>query len=196
MNEFRILQEKLCDWHISYDDDSLKRLMLFRKIFFQWNAIHNLSAVRDERTFERYCVDCVYPLYFIRPFASMLDVGSGGGFPALVIGALCHHSRFYLVEPNKKKAAFLEIAALEMEIDCMVLKQRVQDVDGFYVDMICSRALYSLEFLLPLVERFEYATLLLYTGSNDMQNVTHNGFTHHTQGRLHYLYKERSCYDS
>lgn len=170
--------------------ESLERLAIFERAFFAWNATHNISAVRDSHTFERYCIDCAYPLCFVRPFASLLDVGSGGGFPALVLGALVPCARLCLVEPNKKKAAFLLTASQQMGLACTILRDKIENVQGESAELLCSRALCAPDVFLPLVAHIASRAILLYTGSQRLDNIAALGFRHQHYAKIHYLYKE------
>lgn len=180
----------MSDFGIACDGESIERLAIFRRAFFAWNATHNISAVRDSRTFERYCIDCAYPLRFVRPFASLLDVGSGGGFPALVLGALVPAARLCLVEPNKKKAAFLLIASQQMGLHCTILRKRIENIQGQSAELLCSRALCAPDVFLPLVAHICTRAILLYTGSQKLANSEITGFVHEHYETIHYLYKE------
>lgn len=162
--------------------------MIFQKLFFEWNATHNLSAVRTKEMFEQYCLDCAYPLSFVRPFSSLLDVGSGGGFPALVLGAFKPSVRLLLVEPNHKKAAFLKLAALEMGLDCVVLRERIENLHGIHTELLSSRALCAPKALMPLIAHIQYQTLLLYAGSKTAYASDEFVCKHYE--KLSYLYKE------
>lgn len=190
MSGFEHFYSAMCGFGIACDAASLERLAIFERAFFAWNATHNISAVRDSRTFERYCVDCAYPLCFVRPFASLLDVGSGGGFPALVLGALVPCVRLCLVEPNKKKAAFLLTASQQMGLSCTILRDRIENVRAQSAELLCSRALCAPDVFLPLVAHICTRAILLYTGSQRLENTATKGFVHQHYAKIHYLYKE------
>ncbi|MDE7448022.1 MAG: class I SAM-dependent methyltransferase [Helicobacter sp.] len=190
MSGFASFGRAMHGFGIACDSAALERLAIFERAFFAWNATHNISAVRDSHTFERYCVDCAYPLCFVRPFASLLDVGSGGGFPALVLGALVPSARLCLVEPNKKKAAFLLVAAQQMGLSCTILRDRIENVQAQSAELLCSRALCAPEIFLPLVAHICTRAILLYTGSQRLENAAAMGFAHARYAKIHYLYKE------
>ncbi|MDE7254564.1 MAG: class I SAM-dependent methyltransferase [Helicobacter sp.] len=190
MSSFSGFQRAMRGFGIACDSAALERLAIFERAFFAWNATHNISAVRDFGTFERYCVDCAYPLCFVRPFSSLLDVGSGGGFPALVLGALVPAARLCLVEPNKKKAAFLLSASQQMGLSCTILREKIENVQAQSAELLCSRALCAPEMFLPLVAHICARAILLYTGSQRLGNAAAMGFAHRHYAKIHYLYKE------
>jgi 16S rRNA (guanine527-N7)-methyltransferase len=92
-----------------------------------------------------------------------LDIGSGGGFPGLVIGALMadqHGAHISLVESNAKKCAFLRetsrLAGLPVNVTCGRIEQVLPGLRG-PIDVVSARALASLDQLLhmtaPLIAR-------------------------------------------
>ena len=92
-----------------------------------------------------------------------LDMGSGGGFPGLVVAAtLGPESQVHLVESNLKKAAFLREVARTLSARTVVHAQRAEDVLGQTVttaDVVSARA------LAPLVQLLGLAAPLLKTGA-------------------------------
>ena len=88
------------------------------------------------------------------PAHSLLDVGSGGGFPALPLAVLAKHRRPDLVltlcESIGKKTAFLREAAAAANLDVQVENRRVERLGGVF-DVVTARAVAALPKLLPLL---------------------------------------------
>jgi 16S rRNA (guanine(527)-N(7))-methyltransferase RsmG len=74
--------------------------------------------------------------------ARVIDVGSGGGLPALPLAILCPHLRIQLVEPIAKKAAFLRTAIRELKLGerMTVLGKRAETLVPADFDVAISRA--------------------------------------------------------
>ena len=71
-----------------------------------------------------------------------LDVGSGAGFPGLVLACAYPESAFTLLEPLKKRAGFLEVTALELGLGNVVVRnERLADLEHQDFDVAVSRAL-------------------------------------------------------
>lgn len=94
------------------------RLHRFLARLYEANQLFNLTAIRDPlQAWERHVLDAltlVGPLCSIEPGADrlrVLDLGSGGGVPGLVLAAVLPEVEFTLVEATGKKAAFLEETA-------------------------------------------------------------------------------------
>jgi 16S rRNA (guanine527-N7)-methyltransferase len=106
----------------------LERIERFAGALALWGRRINLTAVPDEPgELAFHIVDSLMPLMLTaRPDGpalrelfvagrSVLDLGSGAGFPGLVLAAGCE-ARFVLLESRRKRANFLEVAAAEMEL--------------------------------------------------------------------------------
>jgi len=107
-----------------------------------------------------------------------LDVGSGGGFPGLVLAILIKHcdgKRITLIESNGKKAAFLRMVAAKLHLPAHILNQRIEtsyDL-GVQPDIITARALAELPSLLRLIAPFlgEQTLALLQKGQGFTQEI-------------------------
>ena len=100
---------------------------------------------------------------------SLIDVGTGAGFPGLVIALLFVETKIncdiYLIESNKKKIKFLNAVIKSLNLRVTVINNRVENENGKY-DYIVSRAFAPLEKLLRLIENIydKNATLILFKG--------------------------------
>ena len=81
----------------------------------------------------------------------ILDVGSGAGFPGLVLAALCD-AELHLVESDQKKAVFLQTVIRETGIRAIVHNKRIESLPAIGADIVTARALASLERLLTLMQ--------------------------------------------
>ncbi|WP_437126255.1 16S rRNA (guanine(527)-N(7))-methyltransferase RsmG [Pelagibius litoralis] len=114
---------------------------------------------------------------------TILDLGSGGGFPGLVLSILgCGH--VHLVESDQRKAVFLREVARETGARATVHAVRVEALDLFPVDAVTCRAFAPLPKILDLSERFLRADCgkdrpigLFLKGRNVDQELTEAGKT-------------------
>ncbi len=83
--------------------------------------------------------------------AALCDVGSGAGFPGLVLAALCD-AELHLVESDQKKAVFLQTVIRETGIRAIVHNRRIESLPPIGADIVTARALASLDRLLELLE--------------------------------------------
>lgn len=81
----------------------------------------------------------------------ILDVGSGAGFPGLVLAALCD-AELHLVESDQKKAVFLQTVIRETGIRAIVHNRRIESLPPIGAGIVTARALASLDRLLDFLE--------------------------------------------
>jgi 16S rRNA (guanine527-N7)-methyltransferase len=97
-----------------------------------------------------------------------LDLGSGAGFPGLVL-AIMGAPEVHLVESNQKKAAFLREAARITAAPVVVHSRRIENLPPFPVDVITARALAKLDVLLQWACPFAHAeTVALFLKGQDV----------------------------
>ena len=118
------------------------QLELYAKTLLEWNTSHNLSGAHTMEDMLRQIVDSALPLRVIKPFSRCLDIGSGAGLPALVLGILRPESHFILCEPRKKRAAFLRIVGHKLGLrNLQVQATRIEHLAlSYQADLITSRA--------------------------------------------------------
>jgi len=153
---------------IKLDAEAGARLERFTQLLSEWNATHNLTGAKSLHEIEENLFDSLYPVSFVDPPESLLDVGTGAGFPGLVLAAVWPETETVLCEPLQKRSAFLRLAALEMGLDRVeVVRKRVEDLDHAPFGLISSRAVSDTALLLRLTEhlRDEQTRYLLYKGS-------------------------------
>ncbi len=127
----------------------------FAALVLKWNRQINLiSRASEADLWDRHIVDSVQLFDLAPPEARLwLDIGSGGGFPGLVVAILAHHLRpelrVCLVESDKRKAAFLLQAIRTLGLSASVRAERVETLPGdLQADVLSARALASLRELL------------------------------------------------
>ncbi len=140
--------------------DAEAALGRYLDLLLRWNERINLTAVRDpEGIVERHFVDSLAVLPHVPAAAtSLVDVGSGPGFPGAVVALARPDLAVTLVESNHKKCAFLETLRRELPLPkTRVLSQRIEDVlakPGFIpFDVAVSRATLDLPDWLALGSR-------------------------------------------
>lgn len=125
----------------------------------KWNTSINLvSRSSTDRIWERHILDSaqIFPLVPIRA-RTCLDIGSGAGFPGLVIAILARDRMpdlaVTLIESDRRKVAFLRHVVSQLGLSTTVIAQRIEDVPAIGADILTARALAPLVKLLHLAER-------------------------------------------
>jgi 16S rRNA (guanine(527)-N(7))-methyltransferase RsmG len=134
-----------------------EKLRAFVDLLLRWNRRINLvSAKSAEDVWRRHVSDSLQLLPLLPPGStSLLDIGSGAGFPGLVL-AMATGSEVSLVEADKRKAAFLADASARLGLTAVkVHAERIEDAALPKARLLTARA------LAPLPELLRYAHTLL-----------------------------------
>lgn len=138
----------------------IDRLLQFADLLLKWNRVYNLTALRrPEEVLTHHILDCaavVRPLRRVTGGAKarLLDVGSGGGLPGVVIAIACPEIAVECVDAVAKKAAFVQqVAAALVLPNLRGLQRRVEQLESADYDVISSRAFASLADFVQLSER-------------------------------------------
>ena len=112
--------EQVIDLLLPQGDKTLiiQRFNFIQEEYFKWNKKINLSSIRDEQGFwEKHIFDSLCLAGFIKSSEfsgfDILDIGSGGGFPGLVLASTLDNE-IILVDPIKKKTDFLNHVILRL----------------------------------------------------------------------------------
>jgi 16S rRNA (guanine527-N7)-methyltransferase len=127
------------------------KLRAFEALVRRWSAKINLVSRADlETLWSRHFQDSLALIPYIPENTThAIDLGSGAGFPGLVL-AIATDIPFTLIESDKRKAAFLTDAAREFSAPVKVLAQRIEDAKPAPAPLITARALAPLDKLLGL----------------------------------------------
>lgn len=135
---------------LDLDGAQLQQLLAYLDLLQKWNKVYNLTAVRDPaEMITHHLLDSLAAIPPLRRHTggkplSLLDVGSGGGLPGVVIAICCPEMRVDCVDTVAKKAAFIQQAAVQLKLpNLRGVHARVENLAGPY-DVICSRAFASL----------------------------------------------------
>jgi 16S rRNA (guanine527-N7)-methyltransferase len=123
-----------------------KKLINYLSLLLRWNARTNLTAVRDaDSILERHFVESIACAQFLPPgIATLLDYGSGAGFPGLPIAICRPEIVATLAESQNKKAAFLREAVRSTGVSARVHSDRAETLDEKF-DCVTLRAVDRME---------------------------------------------------
>jgi 16S rRNA (guanine527-N7)-methyltransferase len=133
-----------------------RQLLSYMALIQKWNKVYNLTALRQaQEILTHHLLDslsAVSPLLGhiaktkgdANAGIELLDVGSGGGLPGVVIAICCPNIRVTCVDTVSKKAAFVQQVAASLRLSNLRgVHARVESLTGPY-DVVCSRAFASL----------------------------------------------------
>lgn len=151
---------------VTVSRETADRLALYVDLLRKWNPSKNLvSPSTLDTIWGRHIADSLQLIPCAPRALTWVDLGSGGGLPALVVAAVLAErpgAQVHCVESKLGKAAFLQEAARQMRVPAKVWAKRIEDVVGrdlVRADVVSARALAALPDLLGL------ANPLLKTGA-------------------------------
>ena len=157
--------------HVSRE--TLARLKLYAEILEDWNSRQNLvSRASLTDLWRRHFWDSAQLAALVPKAArSLIDLGSGAGFPGLVLAELLRERpgfRVVLCEATAKKCRFLETVAQELRLGVEVRQGRIEDAEPEIFDVITARACAPLTRLFAYAQRFwsKKSVALLLKGQN------------------------------
>lgn len=185
-----LIKELLAENGIDVTNEQAKKLFKFCELLRSWNKTHSLTSMRKDEEFNDAILDSVYPLTFLNDFKSVLDIGSGAGFPAMPLAILKSNANFTLCEPLSKKYAFLQFAKLELELNNVTVKKnRVEELEGSEFEMISSRAVANSQVLIELSSPLlkTGGNWLFYKGERSAAEIEGKNVQIYTKNRRHYV---------
>ena len=127
-------------------EQELLKLLIAKS--FEFNQTHNIyKRQREAEVYNKDIVECLEINKHIKKGDKILDIGSGGGFPGLVIGITNPENNIDLIESNQKKCYFLKQAQHDLGLkNVYILNQRLKKNNtlGHY-DLITARAFATIE---------------------------------------------------
>lgn len=140
--------------------ETAERLRTFEVLVRTWTGKINLVSKGDvAMLWDRHIADSMAVAAMLRVTdRTVVDLGSGAGFPGLVIAVVRPDIEVTLIESDARKASFLRAARRELDLSCNVVNARIEEVDGVRADVVSARALAPLPDLLGLVAHHIAAT--------------------------------------
>jgi 16S rRNA (guanine527-N7)-methyltransferase len=112
-------------------------------LLVKWNRRINLTSILEpDRAARLHYAEAVFGSQLLGDARAALDIGSGAGFPAIPIAVMRPDLQLTALEPNRKKAIFLEEVKLELGLaNFSVARARIQEFDSSGYDLLICRAL-------------------------------------------------------
>ena len=162
------LKKLLEENQLQFDDKFYEDCDVFVKLLQQWGVVHNLSGRLTRGDIEENILDSLYPLSFIGKYESFADIGTGAGYPGLILAMALRDVKSYLIEPRIKRVSFLNFVKATLKLDNLtVICNRVEKVEDLQVDLITSRAVTNTSLLLDITKNIKKSnsSYLFYKGS-------------------------------
>ena len=153
-------------------------LKVFIELVEKWNPVINLiskSSISD--IWHRHLEDSAQIISLARLGAYWIDIGSGGGFPGIVVAIILRETApetcVVLVESDSRKATFLRQAVVILGLNCKIHNARIESLDLPRAATVSARALAPLPKLLEFTERLveEGGVCLLMKGQSYQEEL-------------------------
>ena len=155
---------KACnELNISLDDKTLSNLNIYKEYLQEYNAHTNLTTItEDEDIYLKHFYDSltIVKAIDLNTVSSLIDVGTGAGFPGMVLKIVFPHLNVTLIDSNNKKTTFLSNLKDKLQLDNLnIINERSEDYAHKHIDeydVVTSRAVANLrvltELCLPMVK--------------------------------------------
>jgi 16S rRNA (guanine527-N7)-methyltransferase len=168
------LAELIQKSNLTLPDDFMTKAEQYKTLLEKWNKIHNLTGAKTSDQVDRFILDAVLPVQFLPPVQHAMDIGTGAGFPGMILAFALPQTQFTLVEPLSKRASFLQFVKADLGLENVEVKAlRAEQLEAKPYDLITSRAVTDTEMLLKLSAPFcaQGSLLLFYKGEKVYDEV-------------------------
>lgn len=162
---FEEIYQKCADFGVNIDKETDERLRIYAKALIEWNEKINLTAITEPtEVVYKHFYDCILFLknIEIKEGARIVDVGTGAGFPGMVLKIVRPDIQLTLLDSLNKRLVFLEDVLKRVGLDAELLHSRAEETgsnkeyrESF--DIATARAVAPMnvlcEYCLPLVKK-------------------------------------------
>ena len=172
----------------------MEQFKKYTQLLLRYNKIHRLSGSKNSADVQANIEDSLYPANFIdfSQIKNVVDIGTGAGFPGMILAIAYPNVHFTLVEPLMKRTAFLHLVKSTYDLKNVKIEQaRIEDIEPFDADLITSRAVAKTSFLLKLAENFisQDTRFLFYKGEGVFDEIDESmEYEIIPRGKRNYLY--------
>jgi 16S rRNA (guanine527-N7)-methyltransferase len=187
MKEFKTLLLKglqakcLKDLNINVSERQAQLMNLHAKELMLWNKKINLTAIKEPvQVVEKHFIDCLAASSFIKNEKSIIDMGSGGGFPGIPLKIMKPDLKIVLMDSSRKKINFLKHVIRLLDLKSIeAVHTRVQDLHENILyknkfDAVFSRAFTELSNFVDLASPFlnKKGTIYAMKGKHAKKEIT------------------------
>lgn len=143
-----VLIKGLKELSLPFAPAQIRAFMTYLSELKKWNKAYNLTSLKtDEDIIIKHFFDS---LLYLRALpegeVTVMDVGSGAGFPGIPLKVMRPGIMMYLVEPSRKKAGFLRHISRTLALDSIeVVEKRIEELKSPTVDVAVTRALFGIK---------------------------------------------------
>lgn len=180
MNKNEFIEE-LKKLNIKVTDEMLEKIDIYCNFLLEYNKHTNLTAIKEENDiYLKHFYDSLTltKVIDLNEYNTLLDIGSGAGFPGMVLKIFFPHLKVYLVDSNNKKCNFLLELKEKLNVDNLeVYNNRIENIYAEFInsiDIVTARAVTNLpvltELAIPLVKANKYFIAMKGNAEEELEN--------------------------
>ena len=166
---------------IDVTGEQLEKLEIYCNFLLEYNTHTNLTAIKNrEEVYLKHFYDSLTLVKSIdlTSIENLLDIGTGAGFPGMVLKIFFPNLQIYLVDSNNKKTKFLIELKNKLNVDKVeVINNRIENITSRFInsiDVVTARAVTNLpvlvELALPLVKVNKYFIAMKGNAQEELEN--------------------------
>jgi 16S rRNA (guanine527-N7)-methyltransferase len=152
--EYQVFKTLAKQYDIEVTQQQYDDLMVYASLLIDYNKHVNLTTIVElDQIFIKHFLDSLLVSKHINNMSSVADVGTGAGFPGLVLAIFLPECAFTLIEPTQKRVVFLYQVVEKLNLkNVIIIQQRAEDLHSYkeHFDVVLSRAVARLDILLEL----------------------------------------------
>lgn len=180
MNKNEFIEE-LKKLNIKVTDEMLEKLDIYCNFLLEYNKHTNLTSIKEENDiYLKHFYDSLTltKVIDLNKENTLLDIGSGAGFPGMVLKIFFPHLKVYLIDSNNKKCKFLLELKEKLNVDNLeVYNNRIENLYSEFlnsIDIVTARAVTNLpvltELAIPLVKANKYFIAMKGNAEEELEN--------------------------
>ncbi len=183
-------KEKLEELNIKYNNDILEKLEIYVNFLLEYNEHTNLTAIKNkDDVYLKHFYDSltIVKIINLEEINNLLDIGTGAGFPGMVLKIFYPHLNVTLLDSNNKKITFLKLLGDKLKVtNINYVHDRAENfaknnLNTF--DLVVSRAVASMRVLselsLPLVKENGYFLAMKGMAEEELKEANKTIFIMH-----------------
>ena len=141
--------------HSPFTDEQNEKINTFINTALEFNKTHNIFSREDnQEVFQKDILDCYPIIQYLEKDKTVLDLGSGGGFPGILLSITKPNNKIYLIESSSKKCYFLRTIIDKLSLSNTTIineKIKTKNTIGKF-DIITARAFASIKNIIDLTQ--------------------------------------------
>ena len=158
------LKEGLNTLNIEVNEKQIRMLNQFWDLYSTWNQKINLSSITQENDFlKKHVLDSAVGLKFISLDENIADLGTGGGFPGIILKILKPEIKISLIENTLKKVKYLEEVIEKIDLDIKVYNPTTEKIPNNF-DLVVTRAFGNISQIIRIGKNYTKKKIIAYKG--------------------------------